>query len=121
MRYVIYVDAGYREGVGGHISWFNETTGKRFYEKRDCKDSFRCEYEAILRALEDHEEIIESNEINILMDNQTVANQLNNKFGINQNDTRDTALKIWDMSGGKNVRFLWIPRKQNKAGKMLGS
>ena len=120
MKYVIYVDAGYREGVGGHIAWFNKTANKKFYDKRECKDSFRCEYEAVLQALKDHEQLIQDNEIEILMDNETVAKQLNKKYAINSEDSRQMALKIWSMSE-KNVRFLWIPREDNKAGKILGS
>lgn len=118
----IYVYAGYRPGVGGHIAWFNKTLGKGFYEKRNCNDAFRCEYEAILRVLEDHKNIVnEGTEIEILMDNQTVQKQLNRRYGINDDNTREIAMKIWDMTAGKNVRFQWIPREQNKAGKMLGS
>jgi ribonuclease HI len=119
---VIYVDAGWKDGVGGHIAWFNKTTGKSFYEKRNCVDSFRCEYEAVLRVLEDHKELIEQKEpVEILMDNETVIKQLRREYGINRDDTREIAVKIWSIVGGTNVRFLWISRKLNKAGKMLGS
>ena len=97
MKYVIYVNAGYREGIGGHICWFNETSRKTFYEKRGCKDSFRCEYEAVLKAITDHEDIIKDNEIEMLMDNITVVKQLNKKYGINSDDSRDMALKIWKL------------------------
>ena len=120
MKHVIYVDAGYREGVGGHIAWFNKTTDKKFYDKREYKDSFRCEYEAIIQALKDHEEIIKDNEIEILIDSKVVAEQLNHKSAMNSDDIRDMAFKIWNMTG-KNIRFLWIQRKDNKAGKILGS
>lgn len=115
---IIYVDAGYRMESGGHIAWFNETTGQPFHTKLDCADSFRCELQAVFRALEDHKEALE---IAILLDNRTVADQLNRKAGINDDDIRDLCFKIWNLARGKKVRFLWIERKQNKAGKMLGS
>jgi len=121
LNYVIYVDAGYGEKIGGHIAWYNETTGKRFYEKRNCADAFRCELEAVIRALEDHKELMENNEIHILLDNKAVADQLNSKSGINHDDVRSTAMQIWGIAGGKKVTFQWVPRDQNKAGKMLGS
>jgi ribonuclease HI len=118
----VYVDAGYKEGVGGHISWFNKTTAKDSYNRIDCKDSFRCEYEAILKALGDHIEIVNSlTEIEFLIDNQIVQKQLNRQSAINDEETRRVALKIWEMIAGKKVRFQWIPREQNKAGKILGS
>jgi ribonuclease HI len=119
LRHIIYVDGGY-SGKGGHIAWLNDTNGKRFYEKRNCIDSYRCELEAVLHAMEDHKQIMEDNEISILIDNRTVADQLNSKSGINNDDSRNLALKIWEL-GGKRVIFLWIPREQNKAGKILGS
>lgn len=121
MEYVIYVDAGYRKGTGGHISWLNQTTGKRFYAKLDCKDSFQCEVQAVLRAIQDHKELLETYEILILVDNRTVADQLNSKAGINSEEARRNFLKIWELTAGKKVRFGWIERKQNKAGKILGS
>ncbi len=74
----IYVDAGYTPGVGGHMAWFNKTTGKDYYDKIDCENSFHCEYVAILKAIEDHAEIINSGiEIEFLIDNETVQKQLN--------------------------------------------
>jgi ribonuclease HI len=118
--YTIYVDAGFKEN-SGHISWYNKTTDKTFYEKRMCKDSFICEYEAIIKALEDHKDIIENNEVEILMDGRTVADQLNRKAALNRDDIREMAMKVWGLTSGKKVRFQWIPRKQNLAGKMLGS
>jgi cold shock CspA family protein len=118
----IYVDAGYKQGVGGHISWFNATTGKTFYEKRDCTNSFLCEYDAILRAVQDHATTInEGNEVEFLIDNQAVQKQLNKQNGINDDKARQKALKIWETVAGKNVRFQYVPREQNKAGKILGS
>jgi hypothetical protein len=63
----------------------------------------------------------EGTEIESLMDNQIVQKQLNRKYGINDDNTREIAMKIWEITAGKTVRFQWIPREQNKAGKMLGS
>jgi ribonuclease HI len=115
---VIYVDASFSKDTDSRIAWYNETSDKSFFTKLDCVDSFRCEFQAVLRALEYHKEL---SEITILMDNQVVADQLTHKSGINHEDALNVAKKIWDLTSDKKVRFLWIPRKQNKAGKMLGS
>ena len=40
-----------------------------FYEKRECKDSFRCEYQAVLKALADHQKLFKQREeLEILVD-----------------------------------------------------
>ena len=66
---------------------------KSFYEKRECKDSFRCEYEAVLKALADHQELLnkQGEELEMLMDSQTVQKQLNRQYGMNDDDTREIA------------------------------
>lgn len=121
MEQIIYVDAGFSEGKGGQIAWYNETTDTSFYDKCDCADSFRCEVKAVLRAVQDHKEIMDTTQLRFLLDNEIVVDQLNRKAGINQDDTRSDFLKIWNLTSGKKVVFGWLPRKQNKAGKMLGS
>jgi ribonuclease HI len=84
-------------------------------------DSFRCEVKAVLRAVQDHKEIMETTELRFLLDNKIVIDQLRRKAAINHEDTRSDFLEIWNLTAGKKVIFGWIPRKQNKAGKMLGS
>jgi ribonuclease HI len=118
---MIYVDASFKKGGMSEIAWFNETTGKSFHEKRNCLDSFRCEYEAIIRALEDNKDAIQNDVVTPLTDNETVANQLNHTDAINKEDIREMAFKIWGMIAKKNVTFLYVPREKNKAGKILGS
>lgn len=123
MTQVIYVDASYRQQDGnGHISWVNDTTGKHHYDPNvNCANSHICELYAVLRALEAHKEVLETDQLNILMDNEAVAGQLNSKMGINGKEARSLVLKIWSLTEGRKVSFLKIPRKQNKAGKLLGS
>ena len=121
MRQVIYVDAGWHEVKNGHVAWFNKTTGRRFYEKKECANNHTCELEAVLKALVDHMDSIEKDEIEILLDSDSVVKQLNGENAINRDDIRELAMKIWKISEGRKVRFLWIPREQNRAGKMLGS
>ncbi len=114
---------GWKEGIGRHVAWFNKTTGKSFYEKRDCvEQTFAVSMRRSSEALEDHKESIEKDDkFEVLADNETVVRQLDRRYEINRDVTREMAVKVWEITGGGNIRFLWIPRDLNKAGKMLGS
>lgn len=121
--HVIYVDGGFRREGGGHIAWLNETTGQVFHQASDCKDSFRCEYEAILHLLRNAKGLGLDDEIQIRSDNETVVRQLNHDYAINDPDIRQYAMDVWAFNGRfhRHIDFVWIPRQENKAGKLLGS
>jgi len=49
-------------------------------------------------------------------------NQLNHEFAINNEQLRILAQEAWGIIGKfSNLSIVWIPRKENLAGKMLGS
>lgn len=73
-----------------------------------------AEYRAVLRAILQVPEVTE-----ILSDSQLVVNQLNHNFHIKDPHLRELALQVWAQAKNK-VKFTWIPRKENKAGKLLG-
>ena len=73
-----------------------------------------AEYEAVLRALENVKDLTE-----ILSDSQLVVRQLNHEYAIKEERLRKRAMKVWELTRGK-VKFIWIPREINKAGKVLG-
>jgi ribonuclease HI len=58
----------------------------------------------------------------IYSDSQLVVNQLNHEYNINEDRLRNLAQEIWHLIQYFNmkVRFEWIPREENKAGKVLG-
>jgi len=58
----------------------------------------------------------------IYSDSQLVVNQLNCKYNINEDRLRRLAEEIWYLIEyfSLKVRFEWIPREENKAGKVLG-
>ena len=122
MRHVIYVDAGFSKG-NGKLAWFNETTNSSDYKKTNCKDSYRCEYAAIVFALEKCKGVNAGDELELRMDNEVVSMQLNRVSAINDEDVMKQALRIWNWGKNKRVgiTFAKVPRKENKAGKMLGS
>jgi ribonuclease HI len=122
LKHVIYVDAGFSNGRG-RLACYDEMTGKAHYKASECKDSFRCEYEAILYALDRVKDAAEGDELEVRIDNEVVVKQLNHESGINEEDVRRRAFKVWDWCRKKEgkVTFVRVPRKENKAGKILGS
>lgn len=113
----------YVDGSGGHnggFGFFVKETGESFYEKKPEITNNQAEYLAIISALN---KFADSNdEITIFSDSKNTVNQLNHEFAINNEKLRDLARQAWNVMGKfSNLSIVWIPRKENLAGKMLGS
>ncbi len=113
----------YVDGSGGHNSgygYFVKETGDSFYEKKSDLTNNQAEYLAIISALNKY---VDSNvEITIYSDSRNTVNQLNHEFAINNEKLRNLAREAWSIIGKfSNLSMVWIPRKENLAGKMLGS
>ena len=114
----IYVD-----GSGGSNSgygYFVKETGESFYEKKPDLTNNQAEYMAIISALNKY---VDSDEdITIYSDSKNTVNQLNHEFAINNEQLRNLARESWGIIGKfSNLSIVWVPRKENLAGKMLGS
>ncbi|MDB4839955.1 reverse transcriptase-like protein [Nitrosopumilus sp.] len=118
MKISVYVD-----GSGGSDSGFGffvKETGESFYEKKSEITNNQAEYLAIISALKKF--VDTDNEITIFSDSKNTVNQLNHEFAINNEKLRDLARESWLIIGKfSNLSIVWIPRKENLAGKMLGS
>lgn len=114
----VYVDGS--GGPNGGFGFFVKETGESFYEKKPDITNNQAEYMAIISALN---KFVNSNdEITIYSDSKNTVNQLNHEFAINNEQLRDLAREAWTvMSRFSNLSIIWIPRKENLAGKMLGS
>ena len=114
----IYVD-----GSGGSNSgygFFVKETGESFYEKKDGITNNQAEYLAIISALKKY--VDSEEELLIYSDSKNTVNQLNHEFAINNEQLRDLAREAWTIIGKiPKLTITWIPRKENLAGKMLGS
>ena len=113
----------YVDGSGGSNSGFGffvKETGESFYEKKSEITNNQAEYMAIILALK---KFVETNdEITISSDSKNTVNQLNNEFGINNEKLRDLVRKSWVLIAKfSSISLIWISRKENLAGKMLGS
>lgn len=113
MEQKIYVD-----GSGdGRFCWYNETTNQsKSYRKKGITNN-QAEYFAVYNALIENE-----GEIEILSDSKLIVNQLNRSWHIRDENLRELFDKVQEIIRRKNlnVKFTWIKRKENKAGKYLG-
>ena len=118
MTVSIYVD-----GAGGEKSgygFFIKETGESFYEDKLGITNNQAEYYAIITALKKFQD--SSVEIIIFSDSKNTVNQLNHEFAINNEQLRILAQESWLLIPKiPELKIIWIPRKENLAGKMLGS
>jgi len=118
LKISVYVD-GSGDPNGG-FGFFVKETGESFYGKKSEITNNQAEYLAILSALK---KFVETNdEITIYSDSKNTVNQLNHEFAINNEKLRDLARESWVLIAKfSSLSIVWIPRKENIAGKMLGS
>ena len=118
MEISVYVDGsgGKKSGYG----FFIKETGESFYEEKFGITNNQAEFHAIIAALKKFQD--SSDEIIIFSDSKNTVNQLNHEFAINNEKLRDLARESWLIIGKfSKLSIVWIPRKENLAGKMLGS
>ena len=118
MKINVYVD-----GSGGENSGYGflvKETGESFYEKKPNLTNNQAEYLAIITALKKFVNL--EDEIIIYSDSKNTVNQLNHEFAINNEKLRELAQESWPLMGKfSNLTVTWVPRKENLAGKMMGS
>jgi len=120
MKHVIYTD-GASKKEGNFIAWVDDTTNEEFSARSQGKDIFRCEYLAILHALQNNKTLKSGDEIEIRCDNEAVVKQLKGEYNMNEEDIRTYALSVRNIAKNyANVSYVWIPTKENKAGRILG-
>ena len=114
----IYVDGsgGAKSGYG----FFVKETGESFFEENPGITNNQAEYLAIIVALKKFQD--SSDEIVIFSDSKNTVNQLNHEFAINNVQLRAFAQEAWLLIPKiPHLEIKWVPRKENLAGKMLGS
>ena len=55
----------------------------------------------------------------VCCDNEVVVKQLSRQFHIGNEKLRKLAQRVWQMTQNVEVKYMWIPRSENLAGKML--
>ena len=118
LKISVYVDGS--GGSNSGFGFFVKETGESFYEKKSEITNNQAEYMAIILALKKF--VDTDNEITIYSDSKNTVNQLNHEFAINNEKLRDLARESWVLIAKfSSISIIWIPRKENLAGKMLGS
>ena len=118
LKISVYVDGS--GGSNGGFGFFVKETGESFYEKKSEITNNQAEYMAIISALNKY--VDTDDEITIFSDSKNTVNQLNHEFAINNEKLRDLARESWlIIAKFSNLSIVWISRKENLAGKMLGS
>ena len=80
----------------------------------------QAEYKAIISVLKKFSGI--TDEIIIYSDSKNTVLQLNHEYAINNDLLRSLAREAWELIPKfPNLKIKWIPRKENLAGRMLGS
>jgi ribonuclease HI len=120
----VYVDSSPK----GELRWIDRATneiGKHRIGKG--KAVHEAEFQAVMIALDDVlKRLSEKETVELYCDRQVVVNQLNHEAGIKEKTILKMADKIWKLALQARkekeieVRFLWVSRKKNPAGKMLG-
>ena len=118
MKVSIFVDGS--GGLNSGYGYFVKETGESFYEKKPDLTNNQAEYLAIISAL--NKFVDSKDEITVFSDSKNTVNQLNHEFAINNEQLRNFARESWSIIAKfSNLSIVWIPRKENLAGKMLGS
>lgn len=55
----------------------------------------------------------------VCSDNETVVKQLSRQYHIANDRLRKLAMQVWNMTENIDIKYKWIPRAENIAGKML--
>ena len=113
----------YVDGSGGSSSgygYFVKESGESFYERKPEITNNQAEYLAIISALKKY--VNSDEEVTIYSDSKNTVNQLNHEFAINNEQLRTLAREAWlIIAKFSAISIVWVPRKENLAGKMLGS
>ncbi len=119
MKISIFVDGS--GGSNGGFGFFVKRKLENHFMKRKPEiTNNQAEYMAIISVLKKF--VNSDDEITIYSDSKNTVNQLNHEFAINNEKLRDLARESWVIIGKfSNLSIVWIPRKENLAGKMLGS
>jgi ribonuclease HI len=121
----VYVDSSPK----GELRWFDRATNEIGRHRiRKGRGVHETEFLAVMNALEDVLPRLGGKEtVELYCDRQVVVNQLNHKAGINEKAILKIADKVWNLALQAKkekeieVKFLWVSRKENPAGKMLGT
>ncbi len=124
MKTIIYTDGGARDNPGpaaiGVVVTQNGQTLKKYSDFIGRATNNQAEYEAVVFALKKVKLLFgkkkaKAMEIEIRLDSELVAKQLNHQYKIKEEDLQPLFLKVWNLIlDFEQVNLKYIPRQQNK-------
>ena len=116
----VYVDGSGQNssGNGSAIAFILEGEKKGHVEHKNGLTNNQAEHLAILAALKT---IPPKAEVEVLSDSELAVNQLTGRYKIRNPELQELSQKIIKVMQDRklNVKFTWIPRAKNEAGKLL--
>lgn len=114
----IYTDGGARGNPGpagiGVVIWHGHELVGTYSKYIGEATNNQAEYQAVVFALE-HAKRLKAPELDIYLDSELIASQLNREFKIKNNELGSLFVKCWNMMiGFKKVKFHYIPREKNR-------
>lgn len=121
MGLTVYIDGG--AGDDPKYGFFVRESGRSRCERASGLTNMEAEYHALRLALEWlRSEGAQGEEIVVYSDSKTMVSQVNHEYGINSDSLRGLAMDVWPLIGEfSSLSLRWIRRRDNPAGKMLGS
>ncbi len=125
MKFIIYTDGGSRGNPGPAaigVAICNEKNEpiKKYSQPIGEKTNNEAEYQAVIFALKKFKQLFGRNEsakseIEIRLDSELVAKQLNHQFKIIEPNIQQLFLQVWNLLLDFGaVKFVAIPREKNK-------
>ncbi len=106
------------DGKGSGFAWFCEANGKWHRESVEGLTNNEAEYKGVISVLKD---IPKNSDLEVLTDSLLVVSQLRGECRIRDPKLDKLATEVKTIVEGKklNLKVTWIPRIENRAGKLL--
>ena len=119
-RYVAYFDgAGMRpDGTGSGYSWHIENNGIKMVQRMDGLTSNQAEYRGLLSLVK---HLPEGTKATLYSDSQLVVSQVNKVWAVRDPELKRLLYLVRDAIQERHLKVTlkWVPRKENRAGKLL--
>ena len=109
----IYTDGSGKTGKYAYV--ILEKKIVKIFQKKGLTNN-EAEYLGVIEALKQNKD----KNICIYSDSQLIVNQSNKNYKIKEPRLKVLAEQVWKLCEGRYIKFKWIPREKNFAGKILG-
>lgn len=109
----IYTDGSGKTGKYAYV--IPEKKVVKIFQQKGITNN-EAEYFGVTEALKQNKD----KDICIHSDSQLIVNQLNRNYKIKEKRLKVLAEQVWKLCEDRDIKFKWIPRERNLAGKVLG-